>query len=381
LMRNNIDRYLGIYVHIPFCKRKCDYCDFYSVCGFDDSLLDRYLKALIKQLDDYVVGNSRYTVDTLYIGGGTPSVFGGKRLAQLIKEIGKRFDFTPDIEITVEVNPESADKKLFRQLKRAGVNRISMGVQSSSDEQLLSLGRLHDFKTADSAVSLCRVYCTDNISLDLMYGLEGQTMDGWIRSVEDIVSLEPAHISCYALTLEESTLMAQRRPVLPDDDTVADMYLAAVDRLGELGFEQYEISNFCRRGYRSAHNSRYWDLRPYIGIGAAAHSFFGDKRYSTIRDVDGYISGILSGESVIDEADEIAVKNRIGEYIMLRLRTIDGIDESDFERRFRTPFDSYAEKLKKYVPTAHAECGGGIYRLTPKGFFISNTIICDVLDI
>ena len=234
---------------------------------------------------------------------------------------------------------------------------------------------------AFAEVLLCREYCTDNISLDLMYGLEGQTMDGWIRSVEDIVSLEPAHISCYALTLEESTPMAQRRPVLPDDDTVADMYLAAVDRLGELGFEQYEISNFCRRGYRSAHNSRYWDLRPYIGIGAAAHSFFGDKRYSTIRDVDGYISGILSGESVIDEADEIAVKNRIGEYIMLRLRTIDGIDESDFERRFRTPFDSYAEKLKKYVPTAHAECGGGIYRLTPKGFFISNTIICDVLDI
>ena len=372
---------LGVYFHIPFCRSKCAYCDFCSTSSWDDKRMDAYLEALIRQLEDFFLPGGRYPVDTVYIGGGTPSVFGGKRLAKLLKALAKKVTLTRNCEITVEVNPESADKKLFRQLKRAGVNRISMGVQSSSDEQLLSLGRLHDFKTAESAVLLCREYCTDNISLDLMYGLEGQTMDGWIRSVEDIVSLEPAHISCYALTLEESTPMAQRRPVLPDDDTVADMYLAAVDRLGELGFEQYEISNFCRRGYRSAHNSRYWDLRPYIGIGAAAHSFFGDKRYSTIRDVDGYISGILSGESVIDEADEIAVKNRIGEYIMLRLRTIDGIDESDFERRFRTPFDSYAEKLKKYVPTAHAECGGGIYRLTPKGFFISNTIICDVLDI
>ena len=175
--------------------------------------------------------------------------------------------------------------------------------------------------------------------------------------------------------------MYKRSPMLPDDDTVADMYLAAVDKLRTYGYEQYEISNFSRRGYRSAHNSRYWDLRPYIGIGAAAHSFFGDKRYSTVRNIDKYINGILSGDSVIDEADDVAVKNRSGEYIMLRLRTSDGIEEAEYSRRFGTEFDSYAEKLKKYVPTGHVECGGGVYKLTPKGFFISNTIICDVLDI
>ncbi|MBR4304376.1 MAG: radical SAM family heme chaperone HemW [Clostridia bacterium] len=380
-MKNNIDKHLGIYVHIPFCRKKCDYCDFYSVCAYDDNLLDRYLKALVKQLDDYTLGGSRYTVDTLYIGGGTPSVFGGKRLAALVKEVGKRFDFTRDVEITVEVNPESADKALFKQLKKAGVNRISMGVQSSCDSQLAALGRLHDFKTAENAVLLCRKYCINNISLDLMYGLEGQSMDSWLESVEAIAALDPMHISCYALTLEEHTPMYRRDPVLPDDDTVADMYLAAVDKLGALGYEQYEISNFSRRGYRSAHNSRYWDLRPYIGIGAAAHSFFGDKRYSTVRDIDRYINGILSGDSVVDEADDVAVKNRSGEYIMLRLRTSDGIDEAEFSRRFGSEFDNYAEKLKKYIPTGHAECGGGVYRLTPKGFFISNTIICDVLDI
>ena len=155
-MKNNTDKHLGIYVHIPFCRKKCDYCDFYSVCSYDENLLDRYLKALVKQLDDYTAGGSRYSVDTLYIGGGTPSVFGGKRIAAIVKEIGKRFDFTRDVEITVEVNPESADKALFKQLRKAGVNRISMGVQSSCDSQLKALGRLHDFKTAENAVLLCR---------------------------------------------------------------------------------------------------------------------------------------------------------------------------------------------------------------------------------
>lgn len=380
-MKINMTEYVGIYVHIPFCKRKCEYCDFYSVCSFDDKLLDNYLKALVRQLDDYAAGGYRYTLDTLYIGGGTPSVFGGKRLGILIKEIRKRFDFTRDAEITVEVNPESADKGLFKQLAKAGVNRISMGVQSSDDHQLDSLGRLHDFKTAEYAVMLCRKYCTDNISLDLMYGLEGQDMEGWLRSVNDIAALKPKHISCYALSLEEGTPMFKRSPQLPDDDMVADMYYAASDRLNELGYEHYEISNFAVKGYRAAHNSRYWDLRPYIGIGAAAHSFFGDKRYSIIKDVKEYINRVLAGESVIDEADEIAVKNRSGEYVMLKLRTSDGIDESVYARRFGEQFERYADRIKKYIPSGHAECGGGIYRLTPKGFFVSNTIISDVLDI
>ena len=380
-MKIDKNEYVGIYVHIPFCRKKCDYCDFYSVCAFDDSLLDRYLKAIVKQLDDYAVGERKYTCDTLYIGGGTPSVFGGKRIAALVKEAEKRFNFTRDVEITVEVNPESADKQLFKQLKKAGVNRVSMGVQSSNDCQLESLGRLHNFKTAENAVMLCKQYCTDNISLDLMYGLEGQSMESWLASVCDIASLEPKHISCYALSLEEHTPMYRRNPILPDDDVVADMYFATVDKLSELGYEQYEISNFARRGYRSMHNSRYWDLRPYIGIGASAHSFFEDKRYSIISDVEQYINLVAAGDSAIEDSDDFAVKNRSGEYVMLKLRTCDGIDESSFERLFGISFEPYAEKMKKYISTGHAEFDGGIYRLTPKGFFVSNTIISDVLDI
>ena len=372
---------VGIYVHIPFCKKKCDYCDFYSLTGCDAKFFDRYLRAMIKQLDDYLLGGRKIKADTLYIGGGTPSVFGGKRLSILIKEIKKRFDFTRDIEITVEVNPESADKKFFKTLKKAGVNRISMGVQSSDDNQLSSLGRIHSFADACEAVELCKKYCTENISLDLMYGLENQSMRSWENSINSLISLNPKHISCYSLTLEEGTPMYKRSPKLPDDDTVADMYLVAIDTLENNGYMQYEISNFAVKGYESAHNSRYWDLRPYIGIGAAAHSFFGDKRYSNISDAEEYIKLIEQGESVISDADDFAIKNRVGEYVMLKLRTVSGIDETFFEKKFKQSFTPYSQKLNKYITSGHAIENCGVYRLTPKGFFVSNTIISDVLDI
>ncbi len=372
---------VGIYIHIPFCKKKCDYCDFYSLAGCDSAFMDSYLQAMIKQLDDYSIGGYKIKVDTIYIGGGTPSYFGGKRLSVLLKEIKRRFNLTRDVEITVEVNPESADKKLFKQLKKAGVNRVSMGVQSSDDDQLVSLGRLHDFSKACEAVELCKKYCTDNISLDLMYGLENQTMKSWEDSIEAVISLKPRHISCYSLTLEEGTPLFSQNPQLPDDDYIADMYLVAIDTLENNGYMQYEISNFALKGYESAHNSRYWDVRPYIGIGAAAHSFYGDKRYSNIRNAKEYIKLLENGESVIVDADDIPIKNRSGEYVMLKLRTVEGISESVFERRFKQSFQPYANKLQKYIASGHALYEAGVYRLTPRGFFVSNTIISDVLDI
>lgn len=372
---------VGIYVHIPFCKKKCEYCDFYSITGCDSKLFDNYLKAVVKQLNDYTLGGYKIKVDTIYIGGGTPSIFGGKRLSILLKEIKRRFIFTKDIEITVEVNPESVDKKFFKILKKSGVNRISMGVQSADDIQLSRLGRIHDFSKACEAVELCRKYCTDNISLDLMYGLEDQTMRSWENSIQAIISLKPKHISCYSLTLEEGTPMFKRGPELPDDDTIADMYLVAIDTLENNGYMQYEISNFALKGYESKHNSRYWNLSPYIGIGAAAHSFYGDKRYSNISDAERFIELISAGESVISTVDEVPVKNRVGEYVMLKLRTVSGIDESVFERKFKQSFSSYAERLKKYINSGHVIYDGVSYRLTPKGFFVSNSIISDVLDI
>ncbi|MBQ7624497.1 MAG: radical SAM family heme chaperone HemW [Clostridia bacterium] len=370
----------GIYVHIPFCKSKCSYCDFYSIPTSDERLMDEYLGALIKQIGDYSLGGAKYPADTVYIGGGTPSYFGGKRISVLLKEIRKRFSVSETAEITVEVNPESCSEKFFKILKKSGVNRVSVGVQSSDDKELSELSRVHDFAEAQKAVNDCRKYCTDNISVDLMFGLPGQTLESLERSLEDILSLEPKHISCYALTPYEGTPLYENRRFLPDDDLVADMYLYLVEKLNGRGFIQYEISNFAKKEYKSKHNSKYWELKPYIGLGAAAHSFFGNKRFSCVKNVEKYIEKIAANEPVIDVADEIADANRVGEYIMLRLRTADGINESDFYKRFDRDFIPYAGRLEKYVKSGHAVHEGENYRLTPKGFFISNTIIADVLD-
>ena len=378
---NNMLSSSGIYVHIPFCRKKCDYCDFYSLPVSNESVMDDYLDALILQMKDYSLGGIKYPADTLYIGGGTPSLFGEKRLGVLIREIRKQFDLSEKAEITVEVNPESAGKSLFKALKRSGVNRISIGVQSSDNAQLAMLGRVHSYETAVNAVSLCREYCCDNISLDLIYGLPDQDLESWARSLKDIVSLEPKHISCYALTPAENTPIYKIRDTLPDDDVVADMYLYAVEALKRKGFFQYEVSNFSQKGYESKHNLKYWSMKPYIGLGAAAHSFFGNKRFSVIKDLGEYIRRMRSGDPVIEDADDTDCIDRVGEYIMLGLRKVSGIDTEDFYKTFGTDFGPYAERLEKYVERGYAVHEGSVFRLDPRGLFVSNTIISDVLDI
>ena len=371
---------LGVYFHIPFCRSKCAYCDFCSTAKWDDRYMDAYLEALIRQMGDFFLPGGSYTVDTVYIGGGTPSVMGGKRLAKLLKALSKKVTLTRNCEITVEVNPESADKALFKQLKAAGVNRISMGVQTSDDALLRRIGRVHTFEKAREAVELCKAYCTDNLSLDLIYGLPGQTMEGWLRSVEDICALAPRHISCYALKLEEGTPLWKENPVLPDDDLQADMYLAAIDRLAGKGYAQYEISNFAQRGFRSRHNSRYWDLSDYLGFGCAAHSFYGGKRFSFTSDIDAYIKGMNGQNPIVEEADELAYTDRVGEFVMLALRTCDGIDETAFYSRWKREFTPFAKRLETYIAGGHVKNDGGRWYLTPEGFLVSNAIIGDVLD-
>ena len=283
---------LGVYVHIPFCKRKCAYCDFYSLSCPQTAQMDDYLSALQKQIRDFFGREGKLSVDTLYIGGGTPSVFGAERLCALLNTLRECVDLLPGAEVTVEVNPESVDEPLLRALKAAGVNRISMGIQSSDDVQLASLGRLHDFARAKDAVTQIKENCTENLSVDLMYGLPGQSMESWRQSVEDILALHPAHVSCYALKLEEGTPLWRQNPVLPDDDLQAEMYLWLVSRLQEAGYHQYEISNFSLPGKHSRHNSRYWDLRDYIGFGCGAHSYYKGQRFSTISDLNGYIAAM-----------------------------------------------------------------------------------------
>lgn len=370
---------LGLYFHIPFCKRRCGYCDFCSTSTFDNKLMDRYLDCLLLQLADYFPEKKGNTpIDTLYFGGGTPSVFGGKRIARLIKEVDKRLSITKQAEITVEVNPESCDKALCKQLKAAGVNRISMGIQSASDSELFNIGRLHNFEQAQQAVALVKKYVTDNISLDLIFGLPNQTMESWNGSLRAIMALEPAHISAYALKLEEGCPMYGQGLDLPDDDQQADMYLHGVAALAKGGYAQYEISNFCREGRISRHNSKYWDLSEYLGLGASAHSLYCGRRFGFTANLADY----MAGERLLAESEDVVLplSARKGEYIMLMLRTAAGIDEEKFYKLFREDFAHYHKGFDKYIQSGHLLHDGSRYHLTAEGFLISNAIIGDILE-
>lgn len=375
-----IKQNLGVYVHVPFCRQKCAYCDFYSRRCQDEKLMDTYCQAVGSHFQQYFREKGVFEIDTVYFGGGTPSLLGGKRLVALLAALRKCAQVSKTAEITVECNPESTDGKLLKQLRRAGVNRLSFGVQSSDDGELKALGRLHTFDQAKRAVEQAQSLGFDNISLDLMYGLPGQTMNKWEKSVYEVASLAPRHLSAYALKLEKGTPMYRQNPQLPDDDTQAEMYLNAVKWLAAAGFEQYEISNFAKPGFRSRHNSKYWDLSQYLGFGPSAHSFFGGKRFSFAADTQVYIQGVAGGPGLVEEADEVASFRRHGEYIMLRLRTTDGIEEEEFYRRFRLEFAPYAQKLQKYIQPGYCQYENGRWRLTPQGMFVSNAILVDLLD-
>ena len=376
---------LGLYVHIPFCRSKCDYCDFYSLAG-KEGRMDDYQKALLAHMKETAPLTRGWQVDTVYFGGGTPSFYGEKRLREVLKNVAKRFDLAKDAEITVECNPDSVDKKVFQALRRAGVNRISLGVQSAHDCELNCLHRPHTFQQAQRAVAAAREAKIKNISLDLIYGLPNQDMAGWRDTVEQVLELElePEHLSCYGLKVEPGTPLDDRvvrGEKLPDDDQQADMYLWTVERLAAAGYRQYEISKFARAGFQSRHNLKYWMGRPYIGFGPGAHSDFGGRRYSFTRDLEGYIAAVLEGGTVIDESDLIPQRERGGEYLMLRLRTTRGIEEWEYRREFFMNFDPIEQKLEEYERQGWAERHDRRWNLTAKGFLVSNQLIGELLSI
>ena len=378
---------VSLYVGIPFCPTRCAYCSFVSAdVGRALKLIDPFLDALCRELaaTGAMLADAGLRVRTVYFGGGTPSFYGEKRLREVLKTVAKRFDLAKDAEITVECNPDSVDKKVFQALRRAGVNRISLGVQSAHDCELNCLHRPHTFQQAQRAVAAAREAKIKNISLDLIYGLPNQDMAGWRDTVEQVLELEPEHLSCYGLKVEPGTPLDDRvvrGEKLPDDDQQADMYLWTVERLAAAGYRQYEISNFARAGFQSRHNLKYWMGRPYIGFGPGAHSDFGGRRYSFIRDLEGYIAAVLEGGTVIDESDLIPQRERGGEYLMLRLRTTRGIEEWEYRREFFMNFDPIEQKLEEYERQGWAERHDRRWNLTAKGFLVSNQLIGELLSI
>ena len=341
---------LGIYIHIPFCRSKCDYCDFYSLAGRDDRM-DQYQKALLSHIKETAPLAQDFPVDTIYIGGGTPSYYGAKRLKELLGVIRKLYKVEKDAEVTVECNPDSVDVKSLKILRKAGVNRLSMGMQSANACELERIHRIHTPQQVNEAATAARKAGFTNLSLDLIYGLPGQTMDSWKATVEHALSLIPQHLSCYGLKVEESTPLAARvaqGEVLPDDDQQADLYLWTVGRLERAGYPQYEISNFAKPGFASRHNLRYWLTQPYIGFGPGAHSDFGGRRYSFVRDLDAYIQGVLQGGDIIDESEIIPKRERCGEYLMLRLRTVQGINEQEYRSTYFMDFAPLQARLEQF---------------------------------
>ncbi|HHU21930.1 MAG TPA: radical SAM family heme chaperone HemW, partial [Clostridiales bacterium] len=297
-----MEKRLGIYIHIPFCASKCSYCDFYSLSGCNN-LMPKYQNALLAHITESESSFSPYYIDSIYFGGGTPSYYGARRICEIFNTLKRTGKVLKSAEVTVEVNPDSISAHDLKLLRKEGVNRLSIGVQSANDDILKLIGRRHNFKQAEKAVSSARKAGFDNISIDLIYGLPSQTKNDWADTLGKALALRPEHISCYGLKLEDVPMRRQYEgsPFLPSDDEQADMYLYTVETLERYGYVQYEISNFCLPGHESRHNLKYWNLEDYMGFGPGAHSCIGNTRYSYIADLQGYITGILEGTDIMDE--------------------------------------------------------------------------------
>ena len=377
---------LGIYVHVPFCRSKCEYCDFYSLGGgLNKESMELYLQAVLAHIRETAQRVSGYEVDTVYFGGGTPSFFGAQGLVRILAEIDRRFRLSRDAEITLEANPDSVTAQGLAKLRKAGFNRISIGVQTDLDEQLKALGRPHSFKQAQMAVSQARRAGFTNVSVDLMFGLPSQSRQQWMETLRNVLTtMKPDHVSCYGLKVEPGTRLYDYQDCanLPDDDAQADMYFYAVETLEEYGYVQYEISNFCLPGMESRHNLKYWTGQPYIGFGPAASSDFGGKRFTAQANLDQYITGVMEQGVILSECETIPMRERAGEYLMLRLRTSLGIEEHEYVRSFLLPFEPLEQRLEFYEDRGLAQKqDNGRWRLTPKGFMVSNTILVDLLEV
>ena len=373
---------LGIYIHVPFCRSKCQYCDFYSLTTKDDKLLDSYLDAMTRHIKEAGSLAPNHKVDTVYFGGGTPSFFGADGMATILTAIRRYFDVAGDAEITFEANPDSVNDKLLRRLRAEGFNRVSLGIQCDDDAILQKIGRPHNYAQAVTAVERIRKAGYRNLSVDLMYGLPGQTLDGWEQTLRRVLSLNPEHISCYGLKVEERTPLYEYKDIcnLPDDDMQADMYLTAVEILRGKGYRQYEISNFAKKGLISQHNMKYWTGGEYLGFGPDASSDFAGKRYTMVRDLLGYIDGIKNGGKVVSELHEIPPRERAGEFLMTRLRTTDGVSPEEYERKYLLPFAPLEAAMERFAQQRlAAKSSDGSWHFTPEGFLISNTLISDLL--
>lgn len=369
----------GVYLHTPFCLRKCRYCDFYSVSGAL-SQKDDYTTALCREIAAEGDCVRSLPVDSIYFGGGTPTLLGGENLIRILCAVRDRFPVCEDAEITFEMNPATADLETLRALRAAGFNRVSLGVQSACDEELKALGRVHTAKEAMEAADLCRRAGFDELSMDVMYALPGQTIDSFDRTLTQVLSCAPTHLSAYGLIIEPGTPFYAERDTLPlpGDDAEADLYALCCERMKSAGFLHYEISNYALPGHMCRHNLRYWHRLPYYGFGPSAHSLRGHLRYENAADLPAYLKDPLSQrrtEEILTPASEAR------EYVMLGLRLSEGISLAAYEKMAGKSLTAGREAfLSDCLRAGYITLDRDRLALTEKGFYLSNSLICGLLS-
>ncbi|MBR5134729.1 MAG: radical SAM family heme chaperone HemW [Clostridia bacterium] len=363
----------GFYVHIPFCKSKCPYCDFYSITTATDTLKDTYTDEICRRIEAF----PPLQADTLYFGGGTPSLLGGKRLARII-ETARHHGLTTDAEITLEANPADELYDTFAAFTAAGGNRLSLGMQATDAASLHALGRRHTPTQLDVAVADAKRAGIENFSLDIMLATPSQTAEHVKDAVARCAQLGASHVSAYLLKLESGTPFFEKRDSLslPDEDEAAELYLLACDELERAGFRQYEISNFAKSGRESRHNFKYWNGDDYIGLGPAAHSFYGGKRWYFERDLNAFLQG---GKPLPEDPDSDIRDNSEEEYAMLRLRLTDGLRHDLFAERFSKPLPAAWRKAATSLPRSLVTVDEDTIALTRDGFLVSDAIISRIL--
>ena len=373
----------GIYIHIPFCKTRCIYCDFYSTTRSE--LKDRYIHALCKELQIRKEYLREEPVETIYFGGGTPSQLAEEDFREIFETIRKYYGMEHCREITLEANPDDLTEEYAVMLQRLPFNRISMGIQTFDDATLQLLNRRHNATQAIEAVKRCRQAGFQNISIDLIYGLPGETEQRWAQDLQQAVSLDVEHISAYHLIYEEGTplykMLQQHSVSQVDEDSSLNFFSTLIDTLSAAGYEHYEISNFCKPGMYSRHNTSYWQGIPYLGCGPSAHSFDGDSREWNVASLNQYLSSIEQGQRQ-HETEQLDTQTRYNEYIITGLRTMWGISTEELKKKFGDRLWKYClEQASSYLENGKLELHNDRLKLTREGIFISDGIMSDLLEI
>lgn len=370
---------LGIYIHIPFCKQKCFYCDFCSFANKNE-MQGKYVETVINEIKN-ITHKEKYTVTTIYLGGGTPSILNPNYIKNILQEIKSSFEILDDAEITIEINPGTVNEEKLKRYKEYGINRLSIGLQSANDKILKNIGRIHDYKQFEETFFYARKCGFKNINVDLMIGLPTQAIEDVKQTLEKIIQKNPEHISVYSLIIEEGTiiekLINENKLQLPDEETERIMYWTVVNELKENGYNQYEISNFSKKTYESKHNTNCWKQKQYIGLGTSAHSYLNKKRYSNTNNIEEYIKNIqesnISKNITIHE--EQTEESTMNEYMLLGLRMIQGININEFKQKFKIdPTIKYKEILEKLQKENLIQITETSIKLTKQGIDFGNIV-------